>query len=163
MKTITSYELIKILDDHKLWINDATTGKRADLRGANLEGANLSSANLKGANLSSANLKGANLSSANLEGADLEGAYLRDADLKGANLEGADLKGADLSFTCIIGFQLCRYFGFRHKDYVKIGCTGHTLDYWLENYKNIGKQNKYTEDEISLVGEFLNLMNKYDT
>ncbi|WP_186019905.1 pentapeptide repeat-containing protein [Burkholderia gladioli] len=69
----------------------------ADLSGANLRGADLSGADLSGADLSGANLRGADLRDANLRGADLRDANLRGADLSGANLRGADLSGADLS------------------------------------------------------------------
>jgi hypothetical protein len=51
----------------------------ADLRGANLSGANLADANLSGANLADADLRGADLYGANLRGADLYGANLRGA------------------------------------------------------------------------------------
>ena len=104
-------DLKKILDEHLLWLN-GEGGSRANLRGANLFGANLSDADLRGANLfganlSDADLRGADLSCANLRGADLSGANLRGADLSGANLScanlsnanlrGANLRGADLS------------------------------------------------------------------
>jgi uncharacterized protein YjbI with pentapeptide repeats len=68
----------------------------ADLRGANLEGANLRGADLIGANLEGANLRGADLIGANLRGADLYGADLRRADLRFADLRRANLIGADL-------------------------------------------------------------------
>ena len=94
-------DLKKILDEHLLWLN-GEGGSRADLRGANLFGANLScadlfGADLSGANLSDADLRGADLSCADLRGANLFGANLSDADLPGADLSGADLRGADLS------------------------------------------------------------------
>jgi Pentapeptide repeats (8 copies) len=63
-----------------------------DLGGANLNGANLREANLRGADLS-----GANLSEANLRRADLSGANLRRAFLSGAFLNWADLSGANLT------------------------------------------------------------------
>ena len=68
-------ELQKILVDHALWLADNSTGKKADLSGADLRGAGLSVADLRGA--------------------DLRGADLRGADLRGADLYGADLRGAD--------------------------------------------------------------------
>lgn len=51
--------------------------------------ANLREANLQGANLRRADLTGANLQGVNLRGADLTGAILDDADLERANLIGA--------------------------------------------------------------------------
>ena len=79
-------DLKKILDEHLLWLN-GEGGSRADLRGANLFGANLSDADLRGANLSDADLRGANLSCANLRGADLSGADLSCANLRGASMD----------------------------------------------------------------------------
>ncbi|MDJ0715729.1 MAG: pentapeptide repeat-containing protein [Prochloraceae cyanobacterium] len=91
---------------------------RANLRGANLSGADLIRANLRGANLRGANLRGADLIRANLSGAylirtdlsgaDLSGAYLIRADLRGADLSGAYLSDADLSDADLIRANLIR-------------------------------------------------------
>ena len=78
-------------------VSKAITGKRANLREADLTGADL-----PGANLSEALLTGADLSEALLTGASLWGANLREADLSGANLFDADLSGADLSRAIFI-------------------------------------------------------------
>jgi uncharacterized protein YjbI with pentapeptide repeats len=67
---------------------------RADMRGADLSGANLSSASLRGVNL-----VGANLSKTVLEGTDLAGADLSKCDARGAYLYNARLYGADLSYA----------------------------------------------------------------
>ena len=96
-------KLDKILENHKLWLNDKG-GERADLSDANLttadlRGADLSDANLRNANLYGANLRNADLYSANLRNADLRYADLRYADLSGADLYGADLRYADLTTT----------------------------------------------------------------
>ncbi len=84
---------------------------RADLRDANLEGADLKHANLLKADLRDANLKEASLTFANLEGADLKGANLErgslsSTNLKGADLEHANLKEASLSFANLKGADL---------------------------------------------------------
>ena len=57
--------LTEILELHGKWLKSIDGGKRADLSGANLSGANLFGADLSGANLSGANLFGADLSGAN--------------------------------------------------------------------------------------------------
>ena len=64
---------------------------------ANLRGANLIGADLIGANLTRADLIGANLIEANLRGANLIEANLRGANLRGANLRGANLSKVDLT------------------------------------------------------------------
>ncbi|EBD5288300.1 pentapeptide repeat-containing protein [Salmonella enterica] len=105
---MNSADLSKILEEHKVWITSMReSGSRADLRGANLRGANLYGADLRGANLYGADLYGANLCDANLRGADLCGANLRGADLRGANLCGANLCGADLYGADLCGADLC--------------------------------------------------------
>ncbi|EDH6207101.1 pentapeptide repeat-containing protein [Salmonella enterica subsp. enterica serovar Bukavu] len=129
---MNSADLSKILEEHKVWITSMReSGSRADLygadlrdanlrganlygadlrdanlRGANLRGANLCDANLRGANLRGANLRGANLCDANLRGADLRGANLRGANLRGANLRGANLRGANLYGADLRGANL---------------------------------------------------------
>jgi hypothetical protein len=130
MKTITTKQIQRILEDHLQWLNN-TGGERANLRGANLCGANLCGANLYeanlygadlyeanlyeanlyetdlcGANLREANLCGADLSEANLYGANLREANLCGANLREANLCGADLRGADLSGANLYGADL---------------------------------------------------------
>jgi len=98
-------ELKTILEQHKLWL-EYEGGARADLRGADLQGANLRGADLRGAYLQDANLRwaylrGADLQDANLRDANLQGADLQRADLQGAYLRGADLQGADIDYTCL--------------------------------------------------------------
>ena len=85
MKTYTRDELSKILELHRLFLENDPSGVQANLKGVNLE-----DANLVGVNLAYANLKDANLEDANLE----------DANLAYANLKGANLKGANLDYSC---------------------------------------------------------------
>jgi uncharacterized protein YjbI with pentapeptide repeats len=74
----------------------------ADLRGANLHGADLSYADLSHANLSDADLSYADLSHANLRGADLSDADLRYADLRCANLSDANHVQLSIAKTSIL-------------------------------------------------------------
>ena len=83
----------------------------ADLRHANLWGADLRGADLRHADLGDADLRGADLRHANLWGADLRGADLRDANLRHANLRDANLRhanlwGADLRHANLWGADL---------------------------------------------------------
>lgn len=93
-------ELDKIIERHQHWLKEDCEGwedMRADLREANLSGADLSFVNLREADLREANLGGANLRFANLRAADLGGADLRLVNLRAADLSAADLSAADLS------------------------------------------------------------------
>ncbi|ELZ6795810.1 pentapeptide repeat-containing protein, partial [Salmonella enterica] len=59
---MNSAYLSKILEEHKVWITSMReSGSRANLCDANLRGANLRGANLCDANLRGANLRGADL------------------------------------------------------------------------------------------------------
>jgi uncharacterized protein YjbI with pentapeptide repeats len=95
-RKITKAELEQVLKKHKLWLEDAPGGERANLTKADLTRADLSWADLSWANLSGANLSEANLSWANLSGADLSWANLWRADLT-----KADLSGANLDYSCL--------------------------------------------------------------
>jgi hypothetical protein len=104
-------DLNTTLDLHAKWLRDEPDGVRANLAGANLEGAYLAGANLEGAYLVRANLVRANLAGANLAGAYLvraylEGAYLVRANLVRANLAGANLAGAYLAGANLEGAKL---------------------------------------------------------
>ncbi|ASC63625.1 hypothetical protein B9P52_04660 [Achromobacter denitrificans] len=118
----------------------------ANLRGANLRGANLGDANLRGANLRGANLGDANLRGANLGGANLRGANLADANLGGANLGYANLGGADLgganlgelrsiwgtsgNLREIKAIQCDTWPVTYTATHMQIGCQLHTLEAW---------------------------------
>lgn len=78
------FVLDAVLAEHAKWLQDPTTGKRA-----NFCGANLYKANFRGANLRRAHLYGANLKYADLTGSDLTKADLRVRDVTGAFLKGA--------------------------------------------------------------------------
>jgi uncharacterized protein YjbI with pentapeptide repeats len=106
--------------------------RSANLSGADLRGAYLCCADLSSANLSSANLRGANLSGVSLSDADLSRASLSDADLRGANLSGANLRGVILPKTFKIaridfgGWSVC----VTRKE-TTVGCQRHTNTEWL--------------------------------
>jgi len=125
MKHITQEELDQVIADHKLWLANPTTGKRANLSCVNLAGTNLYRADLLYADLRSADLSAANLSHANLSGADLSDANLRRADLLGANLYGANLTGANLTDTSL---------AFTDLSYANLMNTNLVGTYLLQSY-----------------------------
>ena len=122
MKVTTPHGTLKgdnietILKEHGYdCLHDADL-RYADLRGANLHDAGLCRADLSDAYLCGANLHGANLCCADLHGADLcradlsyanlSGAYLHVANLHGANLSHANLSDADLRYADLRGANL---------------------------------------------------------
>ena len=77
-------------------LKEVVEKNKANLRGADLWGADLQGANLRGADLQEANLRGANLWEADLREVNLWGANLWEANLQEVNLQGANLRGTDL-------------------------------------------------------------------
>ncbi len=99
-------------------------------------GADLGDANLRGANLTSADLRGANLTSANLRGA------------KGITLPIISISGSCHTLQYMTGK-------------IKIGCENHTVEKWLKDYKEIGKRNNYTPEQIAEYGEYIKMCAKF--
>ena len=147
---ISSEVLISFESDTLILGLEIAVKSKADLWGANLWGADLREANLRGANLWGADLCGADLWGANLRGANLWGANLRGANLWGANLCGAKQR--------IVQISTVRHQIVAIDDIVSIGCKQHKLDYWLENFKEIGKAENYSDTEIDLYGKLLNAL-----
>ena len=126
---ISAEKLQEIIESHGRWLRNAEGGERADLRSADLSGANLGGANLRSADLSGANLGGANLRSADLSDAYLGGANLRSADLSGANLGGAYLSGANLGGAYLSGANLDKTY----YQVVRIGSRKGTTTYCVDD------------------------------
>ena len=136
---------------------------RAYLSRTNLSGADLSGAVLSGVNLSEANLSEVNLSEANLSGANLSRANLSGANLSGANLSRANLSEANLFQTIYEGrfkweFQFQKhtavYFGI---DEIRIGCKTYPIQFWVGNFKDIGTEADYSEEQINKYGSFIRI------
>jgi uncharacterized protein YjbI with pentapeptide repeats len=116
-RKIPEEELIKILEEHKKWLDsDNKEGERADLKYNDLQGnalinalsrsslamkldlrsVNLYGANLQGADLRDVNLQGADLRRANLQYTKLQRSQLQNAQLQKAELHDASLRNSDL-------------------------------------------------------------------
>ena len=139
----------------------------ADLRRANLRGANLSGANLRRADLYVADFIGADLLGADLLGANLDGADLRWVNLNGANLYEVNFSGTNLYSTKgVYAFYLSRHLGFlynyNNEKRIQIGCENHSIEYWIENYIEIGKNHRYSDKEIEQYGKMIKLLADFD-
>ena len=154
-------QLQTVLEQHKLWLQDRSTGERANFRNADLRFTNLRGADLYDANLYGADLRGANLGDADLRYANLFDANLFDANLRYADLRGADLRYANLSGANLHGANVLRFQYQQHEaiytgcEMLSIGCEKHTLEHWLEHYEAIGEKHNYSTDEINEYYEFI--------
>jgi hypothetical protein len=149
-----------------------------DLSGIDFSGANLSSCFMPRVNLRRSNLSGASLYNscmdnsdfayANLTGADLRYSGLRGSIffksiLKEINLSCSFLSGAILESVKgkdILSFSFNKHHTYYYDGELQIGCITNRLDWWLRNYKEVGDNNGYSEQEISMYHEFMLMLNK---
>jgi uncharacterized protein YjbI with pentapeptide repeats len=101
-KKIENNEFEQIMREHKRWLQDKSTGKRADFRDIDL-----SEKDLSGIDLSYADLQGSNLEEAYFVHTDLDNSVFEDTNLKNAdfdharraywsNFRNADMTGASV-------------------------------------------------------------------
>lgn len=184
-------ELHHHLEAHKCWLTTrGAEGKRlnlsgqclagADLRGAELEhglflGTNFEEAQMKSANLRHAVMERCNLTSASLFHAKLNHASLtnakfvstnlRQADLRGACLHGTDLRGASL-FTTRLPEKTWLILGdiydiqITHGLWLKAGCQVHTPEQWRA-FKRQEIQDMDGERAISFYPRLLDILDCY--
>ena len=82
-----------ILEQHALWLEDNTKGKRADLRNIDLTYSKLRNMDLRYVDLRNVKLMNVDLSFSDLRGANLRGADVRGSKMTGVNLVYAYLDG----------------------------------------------------------------------
>ena len=112
-------ELNIILKEHAKWLEDTSTGKRANLRDLDLD------------------LRGIDLSGVNLSRADLRGVNLRDTILIDVNLRDTDLRGANIRYAIGNGREIKTFqTEFYHVNYtstqIVIGCEQHAITDWFK-------------------------------
>jgi len=44
---------------------------------------------------------------------------------------------------------------YKRQDEIRIGCHAKTISEWLEQYKDVGKQENYTDKQIEMYGGFI--------
>lgn len=89
-------------------------------------------------------------------------ANLTNANLTRANLTRADLRYANLTNAGIPNFQLSKHrIIVSTKNQIQIGCKIHSPEFWLKNYKEIGKNEGYSEVEIEAYGVLIQYIINY--
>jgi hypothetical protein len=98
------------------------------------------------------NLQGSDLRWSNLQGSDLRWSNLQGSNLQGSNLQGASL---DQCTQYVAVIRASRHDIVALDDDIRIGCQRMTLAEWLEQYKAVGHQSGYTEQQIAEYGIYL--------
>jgi hypothetical protein len=84
----------------------------------------------------------------------LRGIDVSRAELRGYQLLIAKLIGFNVNFTSLTGSKHTIHY-FKDINEVRIGCKVHPLEHWLKEYKNIGKEAKYSKEQITEYGRKL--------
>jgi hypothetical protein len=84
--------------------------------------------------------------------------------IRGGVIWGGEIMGGVINFT-LIQIQGSKHFcslDFFGTDKIKlnIGCQSHSFAFWKENFKEIGKKENYTDDEISEYERYINIFSK---
>jgi uncharacterized protein YjbI with pentapeptide repeats/CheY-like chemotaxis protein len=106
-KDVAAFDVSAVVAEHVAWLKSkGVEGRRANLEGMDLAGADLSKAILANATLRRAELSDADMAEARLDGADLRYAVMSAANLIGANLGVASLRHANLAIANLEGAML---------------------------------------------------------
>ena len=106
------------------------------------------------ASLNGASLNRASLNDALLNHASLYGASLYHASLKGALLNRASLN--DASGIYFSKFDM--HIAYATSAGILIGCKWHSVNHWLKNYKEIGRNSEYSEIQIEMYGAWIKIV-----
>ena len=111
MIKLSQIKIDKIIENHKLWLNDKHNGKQGNFTNVDLRGRILKSNDLRKLKFVNANLHGLNLNNKDLSGSILSGADFSASSLKSTNLSNtnlyhvnfydANLEQANLSYSFI--------------------------------------------------------------
>ena len=95
-KKIEEEEFLHIMEEHKKWLENTDTGKRADLSDIDLSDMDLSGMDFSNAYMVGVNLRNSNLTGANLSNANLWQAFMFGADLTRATIEGTIFQRSEM-------------------------------------------------------------------
>lgn len=104
-------EVAEIISRHEMWLVDSSKGMKANLSDCFLRGYRFEQADLRGANLLGADLQHAKFYNAKLCGANLKYANLRSAKLHNVDFYRANLRGTQFDYEYLSTANLEGVFG----------------------------------------------------
>lgn len=134
----------------------------ADLSFTDLDGLDLSNTNFSNACLRYTNFSSTKLNDTIFKNADLRNANFYASDIRDTDFYNVDLRGANLIETPFWTFSAGQHRAvfIPWQGIIQIGCIQHPVDVWLKNYRDIGRREKYSEEEIELYGKFIEMCYK---
>ena len=87
------------------------------------------------------------------------GVIFNHASLNGASLNRASLNGASLNHASGIYFsKFDMHIAYATSAGILIGCKWHSVNHWLKNYKEIGRNSEYSEIQIEMYGAWIKIV-----
>ena len=92
----------------------------------------------------------------------IRGGVIRGGEIRGGVIYGGEIYDGEIydgvihKFISISGSR--HFVSFCKPQHIKIGCHEFSIGYWLENYEEIGRKNKYTEEEIKEYKTYIDLL-----
>ena len=87
------------------------------------------------------------------------GVIFNHASLNGASLNRASLNGASLNHASGIYFsKFDMHIAYATRAGILIGCKWHSVNHWLKNYKEIGRNSEYSEIQIEMYGAWIKIV-----
>ena len=128
------------------------------------------SKNFKGIIANDAVIKWGKIYGGKIYGGKIYGGEIRNGKIYGGEIYGGKIYGGEIHGGRIYGGEI-RGGIWKNKPYlvkknkyemcipepgkIKIGCLTHTFDYWLKNYRKIGKEHGISEEEIKKYKKYI--------
>jgi len=106
-----------------------------------------------------------------IRGGEIWGGEILGGEIRGGVIRGGVIRGGVIRGGVILGgvilksplqFQGSGHFSIVCKPgFLKIGCNEFDFKYWSKNFKLIGEENNYTEQEISEYGMWIKIVLKF--
>jgi len=111
-------------------------------------------------------IRGGEIWGGEILGGEIRGGVIRGGVIRGGVIRGGVIRGGVILGGVILKsplqFQGSGHFSIVCKPgFLKIGCNEFDFKYWSKNFKLIGEENNYTEQEISEYGMWIKIVLKF--
>ena len=145
------------LKSENSWIyEDAVCYKKGVIRGGEIWGGEILGGEIRGGVIRGGVIRGGVIRGGDIWGGDIWGGEIWGGVIWGGVILGGVILKSPLQFQGSGHFSIVCKPGF-----LKIGCNEFDFKYWSKNFKLIGEENNYTEQEISEYGMWIKIVLKF--
>ena len=144
------------------YITGGEISGNAVIEGGKIKGGVIRGGEIYGGEIWGGKIYGGEIWGGGIYGGEIYGGWIYGGLILGGLINGGKFCGGEIcdgiwddNPLFIVGSKYCIYIPEPGK--IKIGCSTHTFDYWLKNYKRIGKEQGLSEKEIKEYGSYIKL------